>query len=791
MSHDQTTPNRGIPGLFIAIVFCLLSLYLATYSGRIVSSDSLLVVDAASSIVHFGDTLRDESLWQNAPRNIDLTDPLPLGAYDPAEPLIAYAAALTYSLGRWVPSLGFIHATWLLNLLTVSLSAGVLFALVCRLGYHRTVAITSALLFGSGTLVWAYSKTLFRDPLVMLLLLLAILFLDHWRSAYRQVGWFGMAVLMLVAAFYTKNSALAVLPALILWSLPDVVWRYLPARLLDLVLAIVLGSLIIFAFLPAGFDWLGAVTGFYTRNAQSALHTYLFSIGGSVWGTSPILLAGWVGAWQLRCQRNYRLLFMTLILLTGYAVGHALFTGVHWFGGLSLPPRFLIPVLPVLMLLVLPVIDAVRKKPFTTGGLLLAMLTLFSVAMQSVFALSFIESYNTYLPAEAGGLVEWLPALNHPQYLRWWVLPQSWSSLGWDVAWVRIQSEYLILGFLLLSALAITALIVRDNRRVWLNGLVSIALMFGGWLAFRQLYRQDRLYWADKPVLFEVLDILEREAQPIEPLFLAGSADVTYERFILNYNDLVSVRPIVIGFQPGERTSSADTPTVQSAFNPDRISVTMLRYVDQIIAGHDRFWWLAHNSSFTEWANRPEERFFTSNYYLLNAYNTDDPTVRLLEFSAIGAPGRDSFRLPDQLTDLRFGDHITLNGYTLPMDTDYRAGDVVPITFYWQTDTIIAEDYTVSWFLVHEQGQYPPIQGVDSPPDAGFAPTFNWQAGSLIPDNRAIALPADAPAGTYQVWVRLYQTGSGGAQQLAVSGGASVDASTALLPISIEVLPGN
>ena len=288
------------------------------------------------------------------------------------------------------------------------------------------------------------------------------------------------------------------------------------------------------------------------------------------------------------------------------------------------------------------------------------------------------------------------------------------------------------------------------------------------------------------------MSILEREADPVEPLFLAGSADVTYERFILNYNSLTNIRPIVLGFAQGERTSPSDTPAIVSDFNSDRINVTMLRYLDHVASFQDRMWWLAHNSEFLDWSIRPEERYLTENYYLLNDYRIgNSTTVRLLEFSTVQAPNRFSFTLLENRSDFLFGEHITLKGYDLPSGVNYTVGDAVPITFYWQTDELIETDYTVSWFLVNSESAYPAIQGVDSVPDGRFAPTLSWEANQLVFDNRAIEIPHDAPAGVYQIWLRLYVTGSGGENKLIVSGGDTFENTTAILPITITVQDTN
>ncbi len=799
MSQQSTNMNRVRPGLFIALFFFFLSIYLATYSGRIESSDSLRVLDAASSFVHFGDLRRDESLWQEAPRSMPLDIAFPLGIYEPREPLVAYAAAIPYAIASLFPSIGLVHATWVLNIGTISLSMLLFFYLARLLKYETKTALIATILAGIGTILWAYSKTLFRDPLVMLFILLVAVLLELWRQDYRRIWWLLLAIIAGAGAYFTKNSSIVILPAFIIWIIPDWQTNKLIRRVLDIVFVSGIALLIAIAFIPSAFNLFATIVrqfiAFDPTFSRQALHSYLFSIGGSIFGTSPILLAGIAGAIILIRQNQRRIVWSALALIVAYALGHALLSRIHWFGGLSLPPRFMLPVIPFAMLLTLPVIDAL----FSSGGqvtgqtwlwrIIFVALAIFSMIVQFIFSVSLIDSYVELLPPEANGLVEWLPGLNHIEYLRWRLLPQSWNSLGWDIAWTRINAGYIGIGFVVMAALSAVSLVLQKYR-LWMNSLVLIGLLILSGIGFRQLYHQDAQYWANTPELFEMLTILEAEAESVEPLFLAGSADVTYERFILNYNHLNNVRPVVMGFQPGERTSPENTPAIESNFTTDRINATILRYTDRIISYHDRFWWLAHNSIFAEWAIRPEERFFTENYYLLNEYRPEtNPNVRLLEFSNIQAPDRNNFRLPEFASEFRFGENITLEGYSLPSGQMISPGDVVPVTFFWQTDTPLEADFTVSWFLIHEENGYL-LQGLDSIPDARFAPTFSWQANQLILDNRAIEIPEDAPPGNYQIWLRLYRTGNS-SEQLAVNGGDTYEETTAILPVSLEMVITN
>lgn len=794
VTSDNQSTNRARLGFFFSLFLLFLCIYLATYSGRIESGDSLRVVDSASSLVHFGDTKRDESLWQDTPEVFFDNIEFPITPYEPKEPLIAYIAAIPYAIATLFPQIGLAHATWLLNIVVIAFSVALFYLLARIKNYDEITAIIAAILLGLGTILWVYSKTLFREPMIVLFFLIVAIALELWRRNYLRIGWLILAIVAFIAAYFTKNSSLFALPAFVIWILPN--WQ-MPKKLgwlLDSLLLLGIVLLTLSAFVEPVFRFFADITSaVYPINlqfARIALHSYLFSIGGSIWATSPILLLSIVGAIMLIRRGQRRILWATVFILTAYAVAHALLTGVHWFGGLSYPPRFLLPVVPFAMLPVLPIIQWLQQPNTVLWRIPVTMLAIVSIAFQIIASLSLLDAYVELLPTESGGLVEWLPGLNQIQYARWLLLPQSWANLGWDIAWSRINAEYIAIALLIVAFILSLGILFRRKWLLWLNvaATVSVLVLLG--FGLRLLYQDDVRYWAQTPELFDMLTILEREATPVEPLLFASSADNTYERFILNYNRLSNVRPMALGFQVGERASPADSPAVTSDFTRNLITFEVLPIIDHIASNHERIWWLAYNGSFTQWAIRPEERYLTENHYLVNEYTTINPTVRLLEFSTVPAPNRYEFRLPENVSDFRFGEYITLEGYTLPLGQNYQAGQIVPITFFWQTDTLLDTDYTVAWFLVNESVGYIQ-QGIDSMPDASFSPTTSWQSNQLIYDNRAIELRTDVPSGIYQIWLRLYETNSGGENQLMVTGGDTYEGTTAILPMTIQAAESN
>jgi hypothetical protein len=100
----------------------------------------------------------------------------------------------------------------------------------------------------------------------------------------------------------------------------------------------------------------------------------------------------------------------------------------------------------------------------------------------------------------------------------------------------------------------------------------------------------------------------------------------------------------------------------------------------------------------------------------------------------------------------RFGEHIYLHGLAEP--PPLRQGQPVTLTLSWMTDAPLSSDYWLFAHLVGPQGQR--VAHVDMP----YA-TSTWQPGRYQRTNLLLTLPADAPTGTYRLYIGLYEQGSG------------------------------
>ncbi len=115
----------------------------------------------------------------------------------------------------------------------------------------------------------------------------------------------------------------------------------------------------------------------------------------------------------------------------------------------------------------------------------------------------------------------------------------------------------------------------------------------------------------------------------------------------------------------------------------------------------------------------------------------------IVPFATI-APAYDSpvaiERVPDTVRSVyaRFGD-VALVGYDAP-DQRYFAGDVLPVTVYWQVIQPSVTDYSLYLHATLDDGSV--IGKVDSYPGAGRLQTSKWNADAIYADTYAIPLDA-------------------------------------------------
>lgn len=788
--------NRRRAALSAVLFVLLASVYLITYTGYPESGDSLQVFDALTSAVSYGDLLLDQSAWQFRPfpYEIDPARPLPLVTVI-TEPMQMIAAAPLYLAARIMPEIGMVHAVWLLNVLVGAGLAVVFYWYALVLGHSDRAALAGALALGLATAIWVYSRSFFREPLLALCLLLASLCLERLRAAhYRSAAMALGAGLALVAALLTKASAALAIPALIVLAAPAVRAVYLRSVL------IIGGGLALLAALfvllgPGGldvafsgrYDLLARLTGLDTTYLGTALSAYLLSPGGSIWGTSPVVLLALPGliAWLRAGQRRYPLFVagMAASLIGGYA----LLNGANWFGGLSWPPRFLVPLLPFLMLATLPVWERLLRRPISRWWLAAGALLAYSLLIQIVGATLDWPRFLDVIPDEAAGLLNWEPGLYDPAWFRWVRLPSLWGEGLLDSAWQLAGIGWMtgaLIGLTLAAAAALVWLVRAERRRQgWAAGGLGLALAALTLLGLGALYRQDERYRAYDETLFAMLPVIEAQTTADDVVLLSGP---DFAPFFMNYDKRAGGgRVVALPFQPGEQPSPEQPPQVVSD-NPDDLIAFETRPLLAVLAEHhERLWLLVNGGPDLWYSRRPVERYLSAHYYPVRTEATG-PITRLIEYDTQQAPAPFAFFDADIPLGLTFGGALQAAGLYLPAGNTARAGGVLLISLQWMTGQALTPNYTAALFLRGADGL--PVAQSDAQPGGGFAPTSTWVPGVRVWDHRGLRVPESTPPGDYQVWLKVYDFSPDGIpRDLPVTVGEAIDGVIGVLPVTIRV----
>lgn len=796
MSNSSDRIHRLRISLLL-VTFCL-GIYMLTYRALIQSGDTRRTLDAITSYVRYGDWLMDETNWLKLPHRIRESDALPLGEYRVQERLHVLLASPLLRLADALPSLGGIHTVWLFNCLVASLIAGLIYLLLRALDYSDSVAVIIAMSAGLGTNLWAYSQTLFREPLTALFLLAALLLLQWGRRSAAGARLFSLCLgaIALFLAYETKYSAVFSIPAIIVFALPDApvgrvrIWRAAMLALTAIPL-LCLGILMALDPLPAPFSAFLTEIGRPPDYLGAALRAYMLSPGASFWATSPLTLLAIPGGIVLWRRGQCRLVAAISLFAAGYALGHALLTGPHWSGGLSWPPRFLLPLLPLLMAATAPIVE----KMLAHGGRRLtavwALLLCYGIWIQFVGVSLSLNRYGESLPPESKGFAEWEPALTQPRYFRWAVLPGRWRDLGFEFLWARAKMPVWALSFALLAALTAFALVrvLRHPGRRWrhLSPLLAILVPPLILLNLASVFDKDPATQSGQRALHEALDFLTANARADDVLLLSGA---DYQNFILNHMETAAPRPIILERSPAQAASDRQPAAIVSHNPNDWFAVQSFRTLRHLASRLDRLWVLENTSPFMLWSFRPLERYLAQHYYPLREVKLPaaDGSVRLLEFSTrSAAPNPLSPFAGDIAADLRYGASIRLLSLVLPNGNTYKSGETIELSLLWQTDAPLKRDYTIAVFIADSATNAPVIQGWDSGPQNGFAPTSSWKPGFPVWDNRALRAPESTAPGDYQLWLLMYrQNDSGEIVRLPVSGATVTEGATiGVLPLEI------
>ena len=756
------------------IAILLFACYLLTYTGIIQSSDGLAMFATTESIVRRGEVDTSQLLWMDIQQGSfgpdgELYSRKGLGMTLLALPLVW--------LARLWPALGLTQTALLLNPLLTAWTGGLLYLAVIRLGWSRFAAIATALAYGLATLAWPYTQTFFSDSMAGWGLFAA----SYWLLAFQQekhkhiLFWAGLAWGL---AYLSRSINLVTLPVYGL-ALAAVLaegrglgigdWRLgtrrpnpqSPVPNPQFREWILFASPILAAGLVSlWWNWLrfGSLleSGYVESEAFNGdwlvgLVGLLVSPGRGLLWYSPVLLlvplgVGWFwrrARWLLMSSAGVALLYWLL-----YAKWYM------WHGGYSWGPRFLVPVLPFLLLMTAPAWQwiFVEERWGRVVRWLTTLLVLLSLGIQWLGLLIPFSLVQDWLDRTVK------PLFAPETFTRWTYSPllRQWDFIGDDTivfAWWRLGT----------------------HGPDWFALFLLLAGLSGGILLLSRLLRPEEegegravaLYAAALALIALVL--LVRYQLPVSDL--ENSAVVReISRNEESGDAILHLRPLET--QQFANAYHGQLP-VYGLFPVDTLSPDDSRLLDDLLQRYHRLWVVP---DFAPPQQSGWERALRSTVFLLDDQSIPPDDRRLVLYA-----GAQEQPLTETGVGIRFGDPawVRLNGYGLPRQV--QPGGSLLVALEWESLAPVTQSYQVFVHLLDSSGAK--LAQRDGQPVLWLRPTNTWQPGERIVDRYGLLLPDELPTGEYTVAVGLYDPATGERQP---SSAGPEDFAIELGPVRVE-----
>lgn len=709
----------------LALFLFLFSLYLCTYAPHFHSSDGIAMFSTAESLVRRGAFDVEQIRWMGLQQGTFGLDGLLYSRKGLGQPLLALP--LTW-LGLVLPWFGPATATLLFGSLLTAFTGVLIFWFLERLDYRRTVGLTAALIFGTGTMAWPYAKTFFSDTLAGTLLLIAALtllvFKQNGRSRYAFIA--GLSLAWAVATRYAEGVFLPVFGLIFLACL----WKRSTVNGQQSVLKTLFSEPALYAF-AAPIVAMGVSlmafnlsrygdplnTGYLPQETFSAvwwqgIAGQLFSPGRGLLLYNPILLLTFLGIrpfWRRHKLEATGVLAVILIHLLLYG------KWFMWHGGFAWGARFMVATLPFLVILVAPALE----KLFSGQNRLL----------KTGFGLLWGVSIITQIPGLAVNFDLWqnrlvetgLPLFAPITFFRTEYSPlwQTWQLItppNLDVAWAV------------------------DGKIAWgLLVLLGANLLFAGWNLYSLSPAGGRGRGEQIAALIFTLVTTAmflsfvHQSQPADLQAALGRVNEQLPNAALVYHDPLKA------FAVSELYAGHGPVLGLGAAEPDRL--------DAFTANQPAVWWLP------TFAGEIESRLLAR--FGVAASETFGEQRLLLLAQADGET---------QHINAQLGASITLTEARLSA----RAQPDAPfaVTLVWHAEQTPSADYQVFIHLLDSGGKL--VAQTDGQPGNWTRPTGGWQPGETIIDPHALWVPDLAP-GDYTLIGGLYEPATG--KRLLTAGG--------------------
>ena len=274
----------------------------------------------------------------------------------------------------------------LFNPLITSLTAVVIFCTSVEVHRSKKIAFLLSLIFSVCSFVWPYNSTFWVQPLQALTLALSAFLMirtQHYDKAFlchyttikvnqRRFFFSASAGLFLGLSIFAHPTSLIFLPAFLIFSF----FRVMRHDLKNFILLVtVLATMLLLvglvnylrfnSFIEFGYGYFSTLAA---HNGWAGLIGLLISPGAGLVFYLPLAVLLPLGA-KYMYKQNAALFFLSayIIMANWIYVGTLSFGAepISWSGGVAWGPRYLIPVLPFIMIILgFVIIHANRKRPF-------------------------------------------------------------------------------------------------------------------------------------------------------------------------------------------------------------------------------------------------------------------------------------------------------------------------------------------------------------------------------------------------------------------------------------------
>lgn len=652
-----------------------------------------------------------------------------------------------YALALVVPGWGMLQTVALLNAFVTAGTALLIFMFLWRLDFAPLVAVSTAVVYGVGTIAFVYARYLFSEPLAGFMLLLAA----YMLFTYRQEGGLRHLAIAGAAAGFavlTRANNLFLVPVFglyLLWILwqarPTVQPKQAIAAGATFVSYLAIPGIILLSYnalragnpLQTGYD-----LTLFSSEVGLGLYKLLFSPLRGLFVYSPVLLLSLIGWWLFR--RRYPAEAWLFAGLVGVTVG--LFATWSSGEGLSWGSRFLVPVVPFFALCLAPIIAAQSRL---LQGVFYALLIV-SIGIQLLGALINPWAYLSQLQAEFGGefFLENTPALYDFRLSP--IVGQLQMLSASDVAWWQHGSVNPFVGvhlamvflagwllWLVLSKLHPGGFASRLPTASALYPVMGIVAILTGVL-LNHYYHTDSQFGPLDDGYTHALETAASQAGPNDVIVTV--AQYHYHVPMNRFKDRV--------------------PIIGLAQQPWPIPETTIPLLETTLDGAN-VWLVTVGFPPASPENATEQWLIRRGYKASDAWFADE--VRLVRLGTASPTA-------EQVIEETFGTGIELA--TASIAPAAEPWQVLPVELRWHVTASPDTNYNLFLQLLAADGSLAAQH--DNPPNGGYTPTSTWRAGESIVVRHGLVLPAEVAPGPYRLIAGLYDPTTG--QRLTTESGA-------------------